>query len=461
MREYALVIDEALKKGLAPEIIVPFNEQWLWECLGFRCGKLGLEGAILGEDPLPVIAGMEYNWPFPQYFQGDTINLLIVYAGALDHVYSVSADYLTVTLLDSLLHGTLFDVADFGEYVFMTNGTRFLYGNVTTSTWVSSGALATIPMMGTVCNFRGQAIGGNISTAWYDCDETFYIWSKIGSMDFTPGCAGSEAGYRRCPYGGVVKHVKELGDVVIGYSSKGICLLHTALVGDCQPAVIGTKRLSNVGIHNKGAVGGDEFGHVYVGTDLVVRAVTPEGVKELGYKHLMDELDDEDIIVSFDKGRRDFYIGNSEKTYLLSQYGMTEILQHPSTVWRDDPDNIYMLPDTTDSSKPLITTEVFDMAYKGLKTIVSMETDAMLVQDPEAGVDWVNDLNTWGVDHYKPINNEGIAAITVSGNLFRFSLRFSTIYPAATRIGYIIARYKMSDLRGIRGVYAPPIRGQR
>ena len=28
-------------------------------------------------------------------------------------------------------------------------------------------------------------------------------------------------------------------------------------------------------------------------------------------------------------------------------------------------------------------------------------------------------------------------------------------------IDYIKVRYKMTDLRGIRGVYAPPLRGQR
>ena len=71
---------------------------------------------------------------------------------------------------------------------------------------------------------------------------------------------------------------------------------------------------------------------IYVGKDLVIREVTEQGVKKLGFKHLMDELDDdgEDIIVRYDKAREDFYIGNSTKTYLLSLYGMSEVLQHPS-----------------------------------------------------------------------------------------------------------------------------------
>jgi len=39
-----------------------------------------------------------------------------------------------------------------------------------------------------------------------------------------------------------------------------------------------------------------------------------------------------------------------------------------------------------------------------------------------------NDLTTWDIEHYKPLNDMGIATPIVSGNLFRFRLRFGTIY---------------------------------
>lgn len=461
MREFELNIDEALKKGLAPEAVVPLNSQWLYECLGFRCGRLGLEAFVEGSNPLPSSLDMYYNWPFPQMLMGDAWNILVIRDSVSDEdiLYSVSNDMSTVThifTLDTLTFpkGDLMEVADFGEYVFMTNGAMLLYWNVA-GFWNVLTGLSTIPLMNTICNFKGQGVGGGVRSTWYDCDQTFYVWSKIGSMDFTPE-QDNEAGYRRCPYGGTVYSTRRLGDGVVGYSSKGVTLLHPV----ADPSVtFGFKKLVPIGIINKGAMNGDENEQVYVGTDLVVRKITKEGVQELGFKHLMDNLDDEDIIVSFDKSKRDFYIGNSEKTYLLSQYGMTEIQQHPSTVWRIDPDEVHMLPDTVDTFYPLITSEAFDFGYKGQKTIQTIETDAFLMEDPYAAVDYAFDQVVWGSTNFSPINNMGIATIPAAGNLFRAKVRFDSVYNLF-RIGYIKARYKMTDLRGIRGVYAPPPRGQ-
>lgn len=462
MREFELVIDKALKVGLSPEINLPFNSQFLWEALGFRCGRAGLEPFIHGENPLPLATVLYYNWPFPQFVVGEEYNFLIVRDAVLleDTVYVVSDDHLTVTpicSIDIATYGTgqLMEVADFGEYVFMTNGVCMIYWDITTSTWIPVVSTASVPLLGTICNFKGQGVGGCVLSVWYGCDSTFYVWTKIGHLDFVPN-VNNESGYRRCPYGGEVYHVRRLGDNVVGYSSKGITLLTP--VNDPAPT-FGFKELSNIGLVNRGAVNGSLHRQVYVGSDLIVREITSQGIKELGYKYWMDELGG-DIIVSYDRSTDDFFIGDSVRTFLLSPQGMTDIPQHPSTVWRGDPDNVYMLPDTVDAGyKPTITTEVFDMEYKGQKTIFTVETDAMLGTNPHAAVDWADDFLSFGPGVFTPINNMGIATPITSGNMFRFRIRFDLIGDIF-RIGYIRARYKMTDLRGIRGVYAPPPRGQ-
>ena len=462
MRELELLIDEALKNGLSPELRLPFNSQFLWECLGFRCGKAGLEAHILLDNPLSIALDMHYSWPFPQFITGENYNILVVrdtLAGA-DYVYSVSDDHLIVTLIATLTFavyglGSLMEVADFGEYIFMTNGVAMVYFNPVTLTWVTAAAIATIPMMKTVCNFNSQLIGGNVISAWHDCDETFYIWSKIASADFSPWLS-NEAGYRRCPYGGEVYHVRKLGNAVVGYSSKGITLMTPVM----EP-VTGYRftELVDIGVLNRGAVCAGLGRHIYVGEDYVLREVTSEGVKELGYQFYMQELANaEDIIITYDPSNKDYYIGNSTKTFLLSPYGLTEVLQHPSAMWRRDRMS-YMLPDNDDTDLPYICTEVFDMQFKGQKTIFSIETDAMMVLGAEAGLDYSNDLLNWHSESYKPINDMGIVAIIAAGNMFRFRLRFDSLYNTF-RIGYLKARYKMTDLRGIRGIYSPSPRGQ-
>lgn len=460
MREYELIIDDSLKNGLTPEENLHIKVPYMLACNGFRCGKSGLEAYKLLDDPIPVTVDMHYTWPFPQFIVGELYNILVVrdtVAGA-DYVYSVSDDHATVTLIatiDVATYGTggLMEVADFGEYIFMTNGVTMIYWDVALGIWVTTTAIATIPMMKAVCNFKGQAVGGNISSVWYDCDETFYVWSKIGDIDFTPG-QGIEAGYRRCPYGGVVRNTKRLGDNIVGYSSKGV----TFMLPINEPSTFGFKEVSDIGIINKGAVGGSLNQHVYVGEDYVLRTVTSEGVQELGYKYFIKNLGDGDIIVTYDPATRDFYIGNSTKTFLLSPYGMTEIKQHPSAVWRRD-NKTFMIPNDEDDEDIIIKSEISDMGYKGQKTIFTVETDAFLCYDPEAKVYWANDLTVWGETSYSPINNMGIATVIASGNIFSIGIKFSSILEGFL-LSNIKARFKMTDLRGIRGVYAPSPRGQ-
>jgi len=468
MREFELIIDKALNNGLAPEP-TPFNSQFLYKCIGFRCGKIGLEPYKVLENPLPGTLDMYYSWPFPQYITGERYNFLIVrdpIINHVDHVYLVSDDHVTVTHIfdiDELTfgQGTLMEVADFGEYAFMTNGVIMIYWDTVLNDWHEITTSTTIPMMRTVCNFNGQAVGGGVLSVWHDCDESYYCWSKIGQMDFTPD-EKNTAGYKRDLYGGTVYHTRKFNDDVVGYSSKGITKIYP--VKNPVPS-FGFSGLSDIGLLNQGAMAAGEDRHVYVGEDYVLRTISNVGtisyilgVTELGYEEYMRELEGEDIIVSYEPYNKNFYIGNSSKTFLLSQKGLTEIQQHPSAVWRRNGES-HLLPDTIDDFQPWITTEEFDFGYKGNKTIFSVETDAIPVVGPEAGIDWLYDLTTWGTDFFKPINNQGIAAIIISGNAFRVSLRFDAIYEIF-KIGYIKVRYKMTDLRGIRGVYASGLRGQ-
>ena len=478
MRELEFKIDEALAIGLTPYDTTPINTPVLNECLGFKIGKGGIELYQALESPLSSLFTIDYSWPFPRIFAGEKYNFLVMRDSTVnmeDKVYSIADDF-TITHIFSVDEltfglGTLMEVADFGSYAFMTNGVIMIYWDTAINDWHEIVASPTIPMMRTVCNFKGQAVGGNIVSAWHDCDETFYVWSRIGEMDFTPTLRNEE-GFRRCPFGGVVYHVRRLGDSVIGYSSKGI----TRLVPVQAPAVtFGFVELSDIGIINQGAIDGNLRRQVFVGTDYNLYEINSAGrgvsvsedhglkvagedVQLLGYKNYIEQLADEDIIVNYDPKNKDFYIGNSTKTFLLSVKGLSEIPQHPSTVFNIAQDT-YMLPDAEDDYEALIVTEAFDFGYSGQKTIMSLETDALPVDNARFAVDYYNNMLVYGTTSFKPANNQGVASLIASGNAFRIHYKFDPTYDA-TRISFIKARYKMTDLRGIRGVYAPPPRGQ-
>jgi len=461
MREFELTIDEALRNGLSPFKATPFNSPYLNEFLGWRLGKAGPEKYETKDNPI-VLGTLVYSWPFPQYVTGERYNFLIIRDNITDHadkVYEVSDNHATINhvfdidVLTFGSYGTLMEVADFGEYAIMMNGVAMIYWNVL-GAWNASVETATVPLMRTICNFKGQVVGGGVTTTWHDCDETFYCWSKIGEVDFTPNNENT-AGYRRDPYGGNVKHVRRLRDRVVGYSDKGIVFLVPTV--DPVPT-FGFVELSDVGIKNQGAMDGDLNQQVYVGEDNILRRVTEKGIEELGYERWMEELDGEDIIVSYDKKYKDFYIGNSTKTFLLSPNGLSEVPQHPSAVWRND-NETFMLPGTVDSYYQTITSWPYDVGYAGQKTVVGVETDLFLGYLPEAAISYYTNIHTYGTTNYKPLNNQNICAITAVGNAFAVHLRCNPLYDNST-IGYIKVRYKMNDLRGIRGVYAPPPRGQ-
>ena len=118
-----------------------------------------------------------------------------------------------------------------------------------------------------------------------------------------------------------------------------------------------------------------------------------------------------------------------------------------------------MLPEELDDNEGLIVTEGFNMGYGGTKTVFSIETDLSPVNDLKGAVDYYNDAISNGTTNFVEVNKEGIVFIIVSGSYFKVRLKFQPTYNKAT-ISYIKARYKMTDLKGIRGVYAPPLRGQ-
>jgi hypothetical protein len=463
MREFELTIDSALAKGLNPAKASPVNSPFLSKALGFRCGIAGLEAFPLATNPISWEYDIQYQWPFPQYVKGEKLNFLIVrdIVNLADQVYLISEDNSTLTFVftvDQLTFGlgaTLMEVADFGEYVFMTDGVCMIFWNVL-GAWNSFTSSAMIPRIGTVCNFKGRLVGGNVKTAWYDCDTGFYIWGRIGKADFTP-TIDNEGGYRQDPYGGIVYHTRRLEDFVVGYSSKGICALVPA------EQHFGCSELLDIGLVNMGAMNGTIHKQLFVGEDLIIREISKEGIKELGYYNQMKNLKDdgEDIIVTYDRANKDFFIGNSTKTYLLSKYGMTDMLQHPSAVWRTLNDRVHMLPADIDDEDPTISSDIIDMGFKGMKTTSIVETDATEVTLPQSSVDYANDQSNWNVGSFTPINNSGVASVVTSGDLFKVNVKFSSM-TESMRIGYMKLRYKMTDLRSIRGVYAPPtsLRGQ-
>ena len=457
MREYELVIDEALKGGLNSSDDTPTNTQTLTECFGLRLGLSGLEAYKYADNPLLV--QLSYSHPFPQYIQGNTYDFLISRSTAdqLLYIYTVSDNTPTlITTIDEKVYGLggLFTLADFGRYIFLTNGLVSIIYDVTSGAFTTMTYSSTIPLIKHVTNFKGQMFGGNVNSSWYDCNSHYYIWSNIGNLNFTIN-QQNEAGYRICPFGGEVLGVKLLGDSLIGYSSKGIVEITPVI----EPTTsFKFSPIQSTGLLNEGALAGDITKHVFISNDHYLYTITNKGISMLGYRQYMTRLIDDKVVISYDKLNKDFYISDGTTAFLLSPKGLTEIPQTPSTVWSDS-NNVYMLPDTLSNPLPYLTTAPFDMGYSGQKTTFVVESDAYGFNSAFAIVNIFNQ-GSWKSLNYQQLNDMGVSTNIASSNLFKFTLNFSDI-TKEFNISRITVRYKMTDLRSIRGVYAPPIRGQR
>jgi len=302
-------------------------------------------------------------------------------------------------------------------------------------------------------------IGGCVLSDWHSCDEKFIVWSKIGDVDFTPGLK-NEAGFRRDPFGGEVYHVRRLGDNVVVYSSGGVTLMSPVM---SPAATFGFKEIHNVGLKNRGAMNGDFKRHVFVDLENTAWYLSEEGLKELDYSEYVKELNAGDNIVNFNSYKGDFYISDGMKSLLLSPQGMTNYPDPVNAVWYDNEDGhgLCGLPETPEGTfEHLIVSHIIDMGYRAQKTIFSIELGSTAM-DAEVAIDWrMHHTVDFQRTAFVPVNSEGIASLIIAGTEFRVCVRSNYFVNEYSSLDYIILRWKMTDLRGLRGVYAAPPRGQ-
>lgn len=466
MREFYTKIDKALLSGLIAEPKAPRNSPFLHECSGIKIGKDAIEGIDFLYNPLSSALDIPYSWPFPQFLKQEKYKFLIVRDSITqleDIVYSLDSHYnaTQVFTIDELTYGkgSLMELADFGSYAFMTNGVIMIYWDVSINDWRGVTSHVDIPLMRTVCNFKGQMIGGCVLSNWHDCDEKSIVWSNIGDASFTPDLR-NESGFRRDLYGGEIYHVRRLGDGIVIYSSGGV----TSMTPVTSPsATFGFKEVHNIGIKNRGAMGGNLNRHVFIDHENCVWKNSAAGIERLGYTKYIKALNANDVIVNYNIYTDDFYISDGVKSLILSSQGMANYPYPVNAVWYDDEDShgICGLPETPDVTEMLIVSHIIDMGYRGQKTIFSIELGASILSGIEIAVDWrMSLIDEFQRTEFVPINNEGVAAIMAAGIEFRVCVKADHFIKDESSLDYIIARWKMTDLRGLRGVYASPPRGQ-
>lgn len=471
MREYYSTFDKALAVGLRPYSTSRRNAQELVEYFNCRVGKNGHESYEPLSNPL-VYDSVPYttdnlppfNWPFPQFFQNARYNIAIIRdtEHMEDWIFSVDNDY-KATFIHTFDWHTfgqtdVFDLADFEDYFLASNGKVLLFYDTVADRIRMTTEQSNTPLFKTACNFKGQAIIGNITSDWHSCDSSSIVWSKIGEANFIPS-RQNEAGFRQMPQGGDVYRIRRLGDSIIIYGSRGI----TRMFPNQQ--TFGWKELSTAGICCPTAVGGDTTQHLYVDQNATLWRMVddPEVFKpkrqELGYQEFLGQMDLDNIVITFNPSNNDFCISDGVYSFLMSPYGLSRTHQRVSAMWADQENFFGMFTDSLDISAK-ITTAPFDTGQRGSKTLFSIEAGISKGDRVHCAADWrMESLKDFRQTDWVELNPNGFAVLVITGTDLRACIKAEDY--SDFHIDYLTARWKMTDLRNIRGVYAAPPRGQQ
>ena len=435
MREFEWPFEEGLRKGLRREEFSPAREQQLVECWNLRPRATGLLPIVDITNPFSETI----SWPFPQVLVGRNLSLL----ADTSAIYTCDSSWATTVAISGIPVGSCWDWADFGDHLVMTNGERLIQRNGHTGAWTSSTGTTTVPLMKTVCNFRGQCIAGNFDS-WYDCGTNFVAWSDIGSLDFNPS-QRNEAGYTIMPLSGEVLRVMPLGDVVIVYCESGVAVLKPA------QQYFGMAELLPIGIPGKGAGGGSDHGHVFVDYNGELWKLD-RGLKaqKLGYQEYMTTLDADQIMISYNAGENEYYISDGTLTFVLTPFGLCQSYQLPTSLAFVDGVLVGVSSNGTDIEGRIVT-DVVDFGIRSFKTVSVLELGGHSPNGFQACVDWRSSnsgsflRSTWLVS-----NPTGFVTPIVTAHDFRLCAKSSNYVGMELR--YLTARVKNVDRRAMRGV---------
>jgi hypothetical protein len=191
-----------------------------------------------------------------------------------------------------------------------------------------------------------------------------------------------QSGNRVMPWPGDVVQIRELGDGVMVYGQTSSAGLMGSVVGmvpvDSSPAsTFGLKRTgwpSGMGIAGRSAAGGDEYMHVAVSEEgelfTIGADMVPERRTRSGYKEIFSEYDMENITVSLDPSRRDYYITDGDNCHVLTPTGLCKAPWIPTTIYLHNGDRLAVFFDTEDPDTVILKPQVYTVSEDGVARVV-------------------------------------------------------------------------------------------
>jgi hypothetical protein len=431
-------------------------------------------------------------------------------------------DYINQGSSDSITAGGRWHMADFGDTWYLFNGNCTVFRlNIADMLRAGTNPVLVQEdiTIQTGCAFRGRLVIGGFNPAdfwgdrWADLlgrwasgqpdpvnrtyhhlldaatnmNNNFVQWSSIGGGDtffwFWPDLAvtgllgrtithdydhanpprpyilefleRNEMGFMPMPFQGDVVCVKPLGRSIMVYGEDGVVAM--PMVSEPFPT-FGCVKLMDVGVLDRGSVGGDDREHVMVDQEGEVWRIDNQlNVKREGYSEFTGTLTAGEPIIAFDPTEREYYISSGSGSgavggYVLTEQGLGEMVELPTSVVRTEDGLVGITEDGTIGDDLVLITDTFDLGNRGVKLISGIEVGIETDQNVDVTVYHRDDMTSaFTLRTASRLNREGWAMVNTSGVEFRVVVTVAA-YTGA-EIDYITVRWKQLGKRGIRGAY--------
>lgn len=412
------------------------------------------------------------TWPYPKLMQTKYHTFIMTKQAGGSLVLSTirlvngtwaSTPVLTIT---SPILSNTWDIADFGPYFILAMQNKVGTNHTVNSYMMHLDSNLLIPMTplqcGTLCNFRGQLMCGNISSTnpyWETLSSNGIVWSGIGVMEFDP-LIEKTSGFREVFFPNVstnkarIHKIMPLASTVIVYSDSGNVVLTPGSVNNSY--VFGEEVLDGLGIRSGNHIAGNEIIHGFIDLKYEFWTMTAkDGMNKLGYREFIEPIVSHanDTIVSYLPHYHRFYISNGIETLVINSHGAYTTHQLVSGVAAGNEGTMYGTFDETIDTEGRTFSDIMDWGSRDIKSIETIVAGIRLGADATAQfcVDWrMNNKGSFNRSTWKPTGPTGEAFIGVSAAEFKLGVKIDD--PAGAELTYILPAVKFLDRKFRRGI---------
>lgn len=516
MQEFTLDISEHFFRGLRSNARLDSRRKFLITAKGIRNIGYGLERFVEPTDPFG--AAVAFDFPNPQLIRGKYQTLLLTQSAIYQVDETVApwtvTQLATFDLADpfvaaNLVSGGSWHFVDNENAFYLFNGecAVFKIGKVGTDNSTEVVHTRSDIQINTGCHYKGRnVIGGfdpanfwnsswqTLFTSWKrtlgeysiqpstaDIGKNWIVWTSIGSDDMLlwtlwPELSSQswadldlseelllerlrrmELGWRPMSFQGSVLCIKQLGDRLVVYGEDGIEILETFSGNEVVGPTLGTVQSRKVTVLSRDAVGGTNDFHLFIDTQGVLWSLDSQlQLKRLGYEEFLINIIDEDIRISANETDEEIYISGTSQAFV---YGLSGAFYETriAVTSGDFIAGSFVGPfeGYPNSDDVELTTTLFDLGVRGQNTITGIALGLSCDVRAEVSLSYrYKPTDAFTQTLWKPVNDQGYAALRASGLEFRLHIR--AVGCTQFDLDYAHIKYQVDDKRILRGPVGLP-----